>query len=99
MFTSLTPPESLYVKKLLSMIEATQAGTWEWNVQTGECRFNKRWAEIIGYQLDELAPTIDSWLQHSHPEDLVLSNQRLQDHFAGRSAFHRRPPVPLSCPA
>ena len=88
MFTSLTPPESLYVKKLLSMIEATQAGTWEWNVQTGECRFNKRWAEIIGYQLDELAPTIDSWLQHSHPEDLVLSNQRLQDHFAGRSPFY-----------
>lgn len=88
MYNSSSLPESLYVKKLLSMIEATQAGTWEWNVQTGECRFNARWANIIGYQLDELSPSIESWVQHSHPDDLILSNQRLEDHFSGRSPFY-----------
>ncbi len=34
--------------RLASIIEGTGVGTWEWNVQTGEARFNERWAEIVG---------------------------------------------------
>ena len=44
-------------KRLLNIIEGTRAGTWKWNVQTGETTFNERWAEIIGYSLDEISPT------------------------------------------
>jgi CheY-like chemotaxis protein len=42
--------------RLGSIIEGTHAGTWEWNVQTGETVFNERWAQIVGYTLDELKP-------------------------------------------
>ena len=42
--------------RLAGIIEGTGAGTWEWNVQTGETRFNERWAEMLGYRLDEIAP-------------------------------------------
>ena len=38
------------------IIEGTRAGTWEWNIQTGETVFNDIWAQIIGYTLEELAP-------------------------------------------
>ena len=44
-------------KRLAAIIEGTGAGTWEWNVRTGETRFNERWAEIVGATLDELLPT------------------------------------------
>ncbi len=59
-------------------------GTWEWNVQTGETIFNEKWAEIIGYTLEELAPiNIATWEKFVHPEDLVESNKRLQKCFDG----------------
>lgn len=56
------------------IIWGTNIGTWEWNVQTGETKFNERWAEIIGYKLKELEPvSIETWLNHAHPEDLKES--------------------------
>lgn len=39
-----------------NIIEATDVGTWEWNIQTGELKINDRWAEIAGYTLEELEP-------------------------------------------
>mgnify|MGYP003603308410 FL=1 len=43
-------------ENLQSILQGTRAGTWEWNVQSGETVFNERWAEIVGYTLDELQP-------------------------------------------
>ena len=69
--------------------EGTGAGTWEWNVQTGETRFNERWAEIVGATLDELSPTtIQTWADLAHPEDMARSGALLQAHFAGETAAY-----------
>lgn len=71
--------------RLASIIEGTGAGTWEWNVQTGETRFNERWASIIGQTLDELGPiSIQTWLDRAHPDDLQRSGELLDQHFAGQ---------------
>jgi PAS domain S-box-containing protein len=68
--------------RLSNILEGTNAGTWEWNVQTGETIFNERWAEIIGYTRAELMPvTIDTWLKLAHPDDLKLSSALLERHF------------------
>lgn len=76
-------------RRLVSVIEGTNIGTWEWNVQTGETLFNERWAEIVGYKLDELAPTnIHTWMDLAHPEDLERSGQLLEQHFAGELEFY-----------
>ncbi|MBS0125369.1 sensor domain-containing protein [Thetidibacter halocola] len=75
--------------RLQSCLEATQAATWEWNVQTGETHFNDRWAEIIGYQPDELGPvSIDTWISLAHPDDLVLSTEALERHWRGETEFY-----------
>lgn len=74
--------------RLANIIESTQLGTWEWNIQTGQTTFNERWAEILGYRLTELQPTsIDTWNGLVHPDDLVTSNQLLERHFR-REAVH-----------
>ncbi len=76
-------------QKLENIIEGTQLGTWEWNIQTGETIFNERWAEIIGYTLDELKPTtIETWGKFAHPDDLVKSNNLLQKHFNNELDFY-----------
>ena len=73
-------------RRLGNVIEGTGVGTWEWNVQSGETRFNERWAEMIGYTLDELAPvSINTWMRHAHPGDLAKSEALLKQHFAGES--------------
>lgn len=69
-------------RRLASILEGTNVGTWEWNVPTGEVVFNERWAEIAGYTLEELAPvSIDTWRRLAHPEDLEASEELLRRHF------------------
>ncbi len=76
-------------QRLNDIIEATHAGTWEWNLITGETHFNERWAEIFGYELSELEPfTIVAWEKFVHPDDLIQSNLKLQQHLAGDSHYY-----------
>jgi PAS domain S-box-containing protein len=69
-------------QRLEYILQGTNAGTWEWNIQTGETVFNERWANIIGYTLDEISPvSIETWMQFAHPDDLAASRDQLQRHF------------------
>lgn len=73
-------------QRMSNILWGTGVGTWEWNVQTGETRFNERWAELIGYTLEELAPvSIATWTKYAHPDDLASSLGALERHFAGES--------------
>ncbi|MBN2718883.1 MAG: response regulator [Deltaproteobacteria bacterium] len=75
--------------RLQSIIDGANVGTWEWNVQTGKTIFNERWAKMLGYSLAELAPvSIETWLTRVHPDDLILSNAKLEAHFKGKTAFY-----------
>lgn len=76
-------------RRLSDILEGTNAGTWEWNVQTGEVVFNERWAEIIGYTLKELEPiSIDTWKKHAHPDDVEESGALLEKHFRGELNYY-----------
>lgn len=69
-------------KKLKNIIEGTNMGTWEWDIKTGKTIFNERWAQIIGYTLEELEPiNINTWIKYVHKEDLEKSNAILKKHF------------------
>ncbi|MBO1263562.1 PAS domain S-box protein [Proteiniclasticum sp. SCR006] len=76
-------------EKLAGIIEATQAGTWEWDVEKDEIRYNERWAEITGHSLSELMPiTHDTWRKLVHPEDLVKSNQEIESIFYKKKEYY-----------
>jgi len=69
-------------QRLSYILEGTNVGTWEWNVQTGETIFNERWAEMIGFTLAELSPVcIDTWMKCTHPDDIEVSRELLNKHF------------------
>lgn len=72
-----------------SLIEGTNVGTWEWNVQTGQTVFNERWANIVGYTLAELEPiSIETWIKLAHPDDLVESGRRLNECFEKKTEYY-----------
>lgn len=76
-------------RRLRNTITGTRSGTWEWNIQTGDTVFNDRWAEILGYTLEELAPiSIDTWMSLAHPEDLQRSAELLDKHFRGELDYY-----------
>lgn len=72
--------------ELSQIVENANLGIWEWNIVTGETKFNEKWAEIVGYTLAELSPiNIDTWVKLTHPDDLQKSNEFLNAHFEGKT--------------
>lgn len=72
-----------------TVVRTLNPGIWEWKVQTGELVLNNRWAEIIGYTLEELQPiTIKTWETYSHPDDLKKSAELLATYFEGQTEFY-----------
>lgn len=76
-------------ENLQSIITGANVGTWEMNVQTGEASFNERWAQMLGYSLEELQPlNVSTWSSLTHKEDLVRAQAMLQRHFQGQSEYY-----------
>ncbi|MBZ2188901.1 PAS domain-containing protein [Alcanivorax sp. JB21] len=73
--------------RLQSIIDGTAIGTWEWNIATGITIFNARWAAMIGYSLEELAPTtLANWLSLIHPDDRRACESAMNDHVKGTTS-------------
>ena len=76
-------------RRLQNVIQGTRAGTWEWNVQSGETVFNERWAEILGYRLADLEPVdIRTWASLAHPDDLAASDAQLGQVFTRQRDYY-----------
>lgn len=74
---------------IANIIEGTNAGTWDWNVESGDLKINERWAEIIGYTLEELKPiTLNTWSDNLHPDDLEIAQKMIARHFAGELDYY-----------
>jgi PAS domain S-box-containing protein len=76
-------------ERLENIIEGTNVGTWEWNIQTGETVFNDKWAQMIGYTLEEISPTtIETWIHFANEKDLEASQESLQKCLSGAHEFY-----------
>jgi PAS domain S-box-containing protein len=75
-------------ERLQLALEGGGLGTWNWNVQTGEVTFNQRWAEMLGYRLEELEPHVRSWERLVHPDDMPQVQHALTAHLEGRTAAY-----------
>jgi|GEM_PF-840092 len=66
-------------KRMKGILDATGAGTWEWNIQTGESVYNDRWAEMLGYTLEELSPvSIKTFAGLLHPGDHKYAQKQIE---------------------
>ncbi|MEC9262019.1 MAG: ATP-binding protein [Pseudomonadota bacterium] len=76
-------------KRLGSIIEATGAGTWEMEVRTQRVQLNARWANMLGYELNELCPlSLDTLFNAMHPEDRDKARALLHDCLQGRTEYY-----------
>ncbi|WP_051685918.1 PAS domain S-box protein [Rheinheimera texasensis] len=69
-----------------AIIDGTNMGTWEWNVQTGTTVYNTYWYSMLGMTPVEHSD-ISIWQSRVHPEDVAVTGEILEQHFAGTRAF------------
>jgi diguanylate cyclase (GGDEF)-like protein/PAS domain S-box-containing protein len=58
-------------RRLSAVVEASDVGTWECDFASGITQVNRRWAAMLGYRTEDLAPlTKEKWQSLVHPLDL-----------------------------
>lgn len=75
-------------QRLELALAGAELGTWDWNIKTGYVTFNNRWAEMLGYDLDELTANVSTWESLVHPEDMPEVQEVLSQHLRGDSEIY-----------
>lgn len=76
-------------QRLQMALKGTNAGLWDWNISSGNLIFDKNWAKMLGFNLDEIETHISSWKKLIHPEDLIISENKMSEHLKGLSEFYQ----------
>ena len=76
-------------ERLALALDAARDGLWDWNVATGDAHFSERWATMLGYTPDEIAPRIESWERLIHPEDRPAALEALAECRRGRTSAYK----------
>lgn len=75
-------------ERLESALRGADLGLWDWDVTTGKITINDRWAEMLGYTVDEIEPNEDLRYKMIHPDDNPRLQQNLQNHLNGLTPFY-----------
>ncbi len=73
---------------LIDLLAMTRIGTWDWDLSTGVVIYSQTWAEILGYTLDELPQTVDTWERMVLQQDLASVNQKIELHLSGQKPIY-----------
>jgi len=66
------------------ILNSSELGTWQWNLQTNEVIFDKRWKEMLGYDEAQVENSYENWEKLVHPEDLGKSKTAFTDYLEGK---------------
>lgn len=72
-------------ERLELVLEATNEGAWDWNVQTGEVYFSTYWITSLGYEASEVPRNVAFWNDLIHPDDVQRVRDAVAEHFSGRT--------------
>lgn len=61
-------------------LEGSNEGVWDWNFQTGDVVFSKRWKEMFGYSEAEIGNSTSEWLDRVHPDDMETVGTSIELH-------------------
>jgi PAS domain S-box-containing protein len=75
-------------ERLKLALYGADLGAWDWNVQSGHVAFDERWAEMLGYRLDEIEPHVNTWEKLVHPDDMAEVMEALNAHLEGKTAYY-----------
>ncbi|CAK0758487.1 two-component system, sensor histidine kinase [Gammaproteobacteria bacterium] len=66
-------------------LEGTGEGVWDWDLAADKITFSKHWYEIQGFEAGSIGTTASDWRKLVHPDDILIVEKTLQEHFEGKS--------------
>jgi len=70
-------------------LEGSGDGVWDWQVDTDEVFFSKRWKAMLGYAEHEFPNSYEAWYGIVHPQDIAETRARLRAHLNGDAEGYR----------
>lgn len=74
--------------QLRRVLEGSDLGYWDWNVQTHEFQVSARWETMLGYEPGEVDVSVERWPELVHPDDFPGVMQSVQMHLRGETPAH-----------
>ncbi|NTU52845.1 MAG: PAS domain-containing protein [Chlorobiaceae bacterium] len=75
--------------RLSMLVESSNAGYWDWDIQTGNIAISGAWAGMTGYTPEEIAPvTLATWKSFCHADDLREATVRLESHLRDETDYY-----------
>jgi PAS domain S-box-containing protein len=69
-------------------VEGARDGIWDWNAETDEVFYSRRWKEMLGYEESEIGRSTSEWEDRIHPEDQAPTLAALNAHLRGESPHY-----------
>lgn len=75
-------------QQLARVIEGSDQGYWEWNLQTNEFVVSPRWETMLGYQPGEMDVRPENWGALVQSDDLAMAKDSIERHLRGEIPNH-----------
>jgi PAS domain S-box-containing protein len=69
-------------------LEGSYQGVWDWNIQTNEVFYSKRWKELLGFKEDEEASSLADWENMLHPDDRQKVYADIDNHLQAEDPYY-----------
>lgn len=76
-------------EQLRFVLEGSELGFWDWNLETQSVKRNERWAIMLGYTYEEIQQTTQQWTDFIYPDDRERAWVSIKDVLEGRSLIHK----------
>ncbi|HMK36659.1 MAG TPA: PAS domain S-box protein [Desulfomonilaceae bacterium] len=75
-------------QRLELALKGADLGLWDYDVRANVAFVDKTWADLFGYSLEEMQPSLTSWRNMLHPEDRPAVVDAWNAHLEGRTAMY-----------
>lgn len=66
-------------------LEGAGDGVWDWNIQTGEATFSKRYKEMLGFSESEIGTSASEWVSRVDTDDMPYAMATVREHLDGKT--------------
>lgn len=75
-------------ERMRLLLEASELGTWDWDIEKDVNKINQRWCQMLGLNVDDVDANSSFWRNKVHPADLLRVEAELTRHLKGETPFY-----------
>jgi PAS domain S-box-containing protein len=69
-------------------LEGANLGIWDWNLENNAVKFDRRWAEMLGQDIQEIKMELATWETRVHKDDLAKCYTDIKSYMDGKTPYY-----------